>query len=238
MVMRRLVLVRHGQYDERDEGTKDLTALGKKQAQRVARALANERIDAVYSSTMLRARTTAAIVAESRKLLVASTPLLCECIPTKVGFYVPPSIIKEGREQADRAFIRFFKRSRAPRTEVVVCHGNIIRYFVAKAMGMDPLRWRNMAIYHASITDIRIHSDGRALLFSYNDVAHLPSKLRTMSAKAPKQTRASVERNIEPRTKAKKKKTETKTSTAGKTKASAKIDKKRVAEKRRALRPA
>ena len=199
MGVRRLLLVRHGQYDERDEGTKDLTTIGRQQATLIGRALSDERIDAVFSSTMLRARTTAALVAEPRKLLVASTPILCECIPTKVGFFVSPAIIREGKKQADRAFARFFKRSRHNRTELIVCHGNIIRYFVTRAMGMKPLAWRSMAIYHASITDIRIHPDGRAILFTYNDVAHLPPRLRTMSAKAPKNTAASVkpETNIE-----------------------------------------
>ena len=199
MGVRRLLLIRHGQYDERDEGTKDLTSLGKKQAKLICRALGDDRVDAVYSSTMLRARTTAALVAETRKLSVSSTPILCECIPTKVGFFIEPAVIREGKKQADRAFARFFKRSRHNRTELIVCHGNIIRYFVTRAMGMKLHAWRSMAIYHASITDIRIHSDGRAILFSYNDVAHLPARLRTMSAKAPKNTAASVkpETNIE-----------------------------------------
>ncbi|MGH7329186.1 MAG: hypothetical protein ACREJX_12620, partial [Polyangiaceae bacterium] len=81
---------------------------------------------------------------------------------------------------------------------------------------MNPIAWRSMAIYHASVTDIRIHSDGRAILFSYNDVAHLPAKLRTMSAKAPKQTMEKT-------------KTETKTKTEARAK---------VRAKKRALKPA
>ena len=149
-------------------------------------------------------------------MLIASTPLLCECIPTKVGFYIPAATIRDGRKQADRAFARFFKRTRTSRTELVVCHGNIIRYFIARAMGMKLTAWRSMAIFHASITDIRIHSDGRAILFAYNDVGHLPAKLRTMSAKAPK----SMVRKME---------TETKT---------AKKAKAKVRAKKRALKPA
>jgi serine/threonine-protein phosphatase PGAM5 len=147
---------------------------------------------------MLRARTTAALIADGRSMMVQSTPLLCECIPTKVGFYLPPETIADGKKQADRAFARFFKKSRTTRTELIVCHGNIIRYFVARALDVPGITWRKMAIYHASITEIRIHSDGRAVLFSYNDVAHLPHKLRTMSSAAPKKlrklTRASIEK--------------------------------------------
>ncbi len=199
MAGRRLLLIRHGQYDEREEGTKDLTALGRAQAKRIGKALVNDRIDAVFASTMLRARTTAALIAEDRKLMVHSTPLLCECIPTKIGFYIPPRTIAEGKKQADRAFARFFKKTKTTRTELIVCHGNIIRYFVARALGVPGTTWRKMAIFHASITEIRIHSDGRAVLFSYNDVAHLPPRLRTMSGARPKMLKqllsASVKKN-------------------------------------------
>ncbi len=198
MAARRLLLIRHGQYDEREEGTKDLTATGRAQAKRIGKALAHDTIDAVYASTMLRARTTAALIAEDRQLLVQSTPLLCECVPTKIGFYIPPDVIADGKKQADRAFDRFFKKTRVTRTELIVCHGNIIRYLVARALDVPGIAWRRMAIHHASITEIRIHSDGRAILFAYNDVAHLPLKLRTMSAAAPKTikklTTASIEK--------------------------------------------
>lgn len=207
MAARRLFLIRHGQYDEREEGTKDLTATGRAQAKRVGRALRHEQVDAIYASTMLRARTTAALIAEERdpgdnKMLVQSTELLCECVPTKIGFYIPPSTILEGKNQADRAFARFFKKTKTTRTELIVCHGNIIRYLVTKALGLPPLAWRKMAIFHASMTEIRIHSDGRAILFSYNDVGHLPRKLRTMSGAAPKAleklTKASIAKNSKP----------------------------------------
>src|ERR1017187_1492089 len=89
MAVRRLLLIRHGQYDEREDGTKDLTETGRAQAKRIGHALRDDHIDAVYASTMLRARTTAALIAEERNLLVQSTPVLCECIPTKIAFYIP-----------------------------------------------------------------------------------------------------------------------------------------------------
>ena len=58
-----LILVRHGlpERQELDDGRADppLAALGREQAERVADWLAQERIDAVYSSPMRRARETA-----------------------------------------------------------------------------------------------------------------------------------------------------------------------------------
>jgi probable phosphoglycerate mutase len=55
-----LILVRHGLPERRDD-TADppLSPMGHEQARRVAAWLAHERIDAVFSSTMLRARQTA-----------------------------------------------------------------------------------------------------------------------------------------------------------------------------------
>src|SRR5580693_770429 len=56
----KLVLIRHG-LPERREDTSDppLSAVGRDQAQRVARYLADDGIDAVFASTMLRAIETA-----------------------------------------------------------------------------------------------------------------------------------------------------------------------------------
>jgi broad specificity phosphatase PhoE len=73
----RLLLVRHGQthsnighaLDTSYPGA-ELTDLGHQQAQRLAASLAGERIDVVAASTLLRARQTAAPVAEARGLSV------------------------------------------------------------------------------------------------------------------------------------------------------------------------
>ena len=55
-----LILVRHG-LPERDDSSADppLTSEGRQQAAQVAAHLAGERIDAIYSSTMIRAVQTA-----------------------------------------------------------------------------------------------------------------------------------------------------------------------------------
>ncbi|MER5404221.1 histidine phosphatase family protein [Streptomyces sp. NPDC002769] len=73
----RLILVRHGQTPSNVEFLLDtatpgpgLTALGEKQAAALPQALADEKIDALYASTLTRAQLTAAPLAAARGLEV------------------------------------------------------------------------------------------------------------------------------------------------------------------------
>ncbi len=82
--MTTLLLVRHGETDwnlqRRVQGHSDtpLNDTGRRQAETLADELAGERIDAVYSSDLLRAHETARIVARRRGLDVTATPDLRE----------------------------------------------------------------------------------------------------------------------------------------------------------------
>jgi serine/threonine-protein phosphatase PGAM5 len=184
---RRVFLVRHGQYDEREEGSLDLTALGREQARRAGRALAHLRFDVAYVSTLVRAETTAAIVLAGRrpKIALKRTTLLRECMPTSVpGIVVPALEITKGRAQADRAFARFFTATRHNRTELLVCHGNIIRYLVCRALGVPGKTWARLGTHHAAISEIRVRADGQTRVMAYNDTGHLLPKQRTVSGVA------------------------------------------------------
>jgi serine/threonine-protein phosphatase PGAM5 len=180
---RTILLVRHGQYAPEDGGK--LTELGREQADHTGKwifeHLAETRVDALWSSTLPRARETAQIIAKSiTRSRVRAVGVLREGMYSKVkGYDVPAGEREEDRKRADEAWARFFRTSRADRFEIVVCHGNLIRYFVCRAIHISVMRWTRMNSNHCSMTRVLIRDTGAVRVVSYNETAHLPVKLVT-----------------------------------------------------------
>ncbi len=186
-----LYLIRHGQYeidDPRppDEG-KALTPLGIAQARLVAARLRGMDVefDDIVASTMTRARQTAAVIHQSfPDLDVRMTRLLRECTPPTwrkdVMAETPAAEAEACRARLEEAYEKYFQPSPdEDLDEIVVCHGNVIRYFVTKALNVDEMAWLQMSIDNCSITVIEVREDGRLKLIRYNDAAHMPAELRT-----------------------------------------------------------
>lgn len=82
--MTTILLARHGESDWNRDGRwqghadRPLTDRGREQARELAERLAATELDAVYSSDLVRARETAAIVAEPHRLTVQELPALRE----------------------------------------------------------------------------------------------------------------------------------------------------------------
>jgi serine/threonine-protein phosphatase PGAM5 len=192
MTLRTLYLIRHGQYEtgdpHRDGGS--LTPLGNKQAQYVAKAFAQIPVHTIYASTMLRAVETANIIAKTIEMSYQTTELLREAIPS-----IPPRIaeqilalmkndpnlthesIHEERKRADAAFEHFFTaaaENAQPINELLVCHGNILRYLICRAIDINVDTWAKMNINHCGISSISIDSQGRMRLVTHNETRHLP----------------------------------------------------------------
>jgi len=189
IAIRRILLVRHGQYDEAGSGR--LTALGERQAIVTGRALSGLRVQSIVSSTLVRAVETADILAPSfPDSRVTRSALLCECIPTplpaSLRIEVAKAQIRADRKRADLAFAKFFRPSRKPRTDVIVCHGNIIRYFACRVLEAPARAWVRMQSLHCGITEVVVLPSGDARLVSYNETGHLPRRMRTMSNVASK----------------------------------------------------
>lgn len=90
--------------------------------------------------------------------------------------------IEEGFEQAQTAWEKYFIPTRgADRHEVIVCHGNLMRYFVMRALMVPPETWCNTNLYNCGISEITITSDGKVSLLSHNDSGHLPNEMKTLS---------------------------------------------------------
>jgi serine/threonine-protein phosphatase PGAM5 len=197
MTLRMLYLIRHGQYDtgiqHRDGGS--LTKLGQEQANYAAQAVAHLPITAIHVSTMIRAIETAKVISKAVKVELQTTDLLREAIPS-----IPPRIaehilalmqadpslthetIHEERKRADAAFEHFFT---APEEggpnihELLVCHGNILRFLCCRALDINIDTWAKMNIYHCGISSISIDAQGRMRLVTHNETRHLPPQYVT-----------------------------------------------------------
>jgi serine/threonine-protein phosphatase PGAM5 len=189
---RNIVLVRHGNYV--DDPAADprlgphLSPIGVAQAHLVGARLAGmpARFDALYASPLQRARDTAAVIAQDfpgRDVEVVDD--LAECTPptrrAEITSREKPEDLAACQAQLDRVFARFFRPATGghEETDLLVCHGNVIRYLVTRALGVDTSAWLEMSPGHASITRIRVEADGRFKVISVGDVGHLPPNLLT-----------------------------------------------------------
>ena len=178
MARRVLVLVRHGQYDTDLGAEGQLTALGREQIARTARRLRRIRFDVAHASTLPRALESAEIACGALGLSFRRTPLLREGFPTKVKGYEAGNVTSD-RARFERAFDRFFATPTKSSTELIVCHGNIIRYFVCRALGVPISRWLRLGTNHAAITRIVVKDTGVVGLAAFNETAHLPKRYVT-----------------------------------------------------------
>jgi len=187
---RTIILVRHGAYvaDPKDASPgPGLSPLGIAQAKLVAARLAGMpgSFDALRTSPLTRAHETAKIIAaELPGVALEIVPDLAECTPSTRR---KEAIAKEKPEdlaacaaRLDALFARLFVPAQGKeRREILVCHGNVIRSLITRALGVDPEAWLEMSVAHASLTQIRVEPDGRFRVISIGDTGHIPPNLQT-----------------------------------------------------------
>ena len=89
-------------------------------------------------------------------------------------------------EVLNEAFNQLFvPATGAARSDVVVCHGDVIRYFVMKALGVDTKAWLGMSVAHASLTVILVRADGSMTVLAVGDVGHLPPNMQSWGDSDP-----------------------------------------------------
>jgi len=166
---RTIIFVRHGQAQYDPE---KLTPLGRQQAELAARCIEPLKPSKLYSSTMPRARETAGIIGAKIELKPLSKRFFSEgFLPGTQGFFeeldkkcsrAERLKIREKARAAqllrDRAFEFIFKVPKVGQScEVVVAHGNVIRHWVCKSLGIDPeSNWKAFDVMNASLTAVRI----------------------------------------------------------------------------------
>ena len=188
---RTIILVRHGYYlPDANADPKlgpHLAPIGVAQAHLAGARLAGlpTRFDTLYVSPVQRARDTAAVIAgafRGRHFEVVDD--LAECTPptrrTEATVDEKPADLVACKQQFDRLFAHYFTPAHGhAQTELMVCHGNVIRNMVVRALGVDSAAWLEMSVGNASITKILIEPDGRFKVIAVGDVGHIPPSLRT-----------------------------------------------------------
>ena len=185
-----LLLIRHALPVRIDEGSVDgpadphLADLGRIQAKALADWLADERVDALWCSPMLRARETARPVAERLELDIVFDDGLAE-YDRDAASYIPIEELKaagdprwnevpEQPEHFKAVVVETVERIVAahPRQNVaVVCHGGVINAYAAHVVGIDdPLFF--LPVY-TSISRILAASSGERSISTLNEHAHL-----------------------------------------------------------------
>jgi serine/threonine-protein phosphatase PGAM5 len=195
---RRLLLVRHGQYDAKTiNGVTDgnLTEIGQAQAEHTAQFLKSLPVTAIRHSTLIRATETAQIIVASLpNVPMTASKHLCECVPAKPKAAEPlteqwqewlarqklaPSDYRQQAAQAQHAYKMLFS-STEPGLEVVVSSGNLIGYLIARAFGAPASHWIRTRVNLCSISKVFVTSNRSSvpLVESIGDMSHLPKELQ------------------------------------------------------------
>lgn len=192
--IRTLFLIRHGQYEPQNDNLPDsvnvLTPLGIAQARLVSERLKSMNINfsSLVSSTMSRARQTAEVISQDfPKLKLEQSDLIRECTPPSwrkdVMAGVDTTEREECAENLEKAFQKYFIPSPddEDRNDIIVCHGNVIRYFVTKVLKVDTEAWLQMSISNCSLTIIRVLPNENMKLDTFSDYGHIPENMRTFT---------------------------------------------------------
>lgn len=193
-----LVLIRHGMYDYDSTVTDDskgnaLNRLGHEQARLTGERLKRlpVRFRSLVASPYLRASETAADIGTALGIVPVIDTLVHECTPR---FESRPEYTRietdEGMAACEAnlqaAYGKYFVPTpEADTHDVIVCHGNVIRWLLCKSLGMDPLLWRRFTLGNGSLTVFAVAPDGVVRLAAYSDTGHIPVEKQTWTGRGP-----------------------------------------------------
>ncbi|XP_063929716.1 serine/threonine-protein phosphatase Pgam5, mitochondrial isoform X2 [Zophobas morio] len=185
--VRHIILIRHGQYnvEGQTDAERTLTRLGKVQAEYTGKRLQELGFPytSMVKSTMSRAQETGSIISTCLpQVPVNSCDLLVEGAPIPpeppVGHWKQEMHFFVDGARIEAAFRKYFHRASPKQQEdsyiLLVCHANVIRYFVCRALQLPAEAWLRMSLNHASITWLSITPSGRVILRCLGDSGHMP----------------------------------------------------------------
>jgi alpha-ribazole phosphatase len=198
----RLLLVRHGNTKlnnaKRFWGKTDveLSNQGIRQAEKLRDRLATEKINAIYASTLSRARVTAEIIAAKHHLEITTRTELSEInfgwleglTFEEIGKLHPEmtAVLSKwsmrpkfpGGESLDeldkrvQMFLKQLKNHKPKDTILIVAHAGTLRLMICNLLGIDLEHWRHIQLDLASLSIMETYPQG-AILSLLNDLCHL-----------------------------------------------------------------
>lgn len=192
---RHIILVRHGQYVHNDNDRfRILTDLGKQQSTLTGERLRSLGIkfNKMVVSTMTRAQETGGLIGEA--LTDAVEKDFCSLLREGAPYPIEPKssvwnphdrTYFRDNPRIEGAFRKYIHRADPKQTEdtydLLVCHANVIRYFVCRSLQFPLEGWGRMSIAHCGLTWLSILPNGRVSLRGLGDTGHLPPNLITYS---------------------------------------------------------
>jgi len=195
-----LILIRHGlpYRVEKKDGTAadpELSPKGIEQAQKLARWLQNEPLDAIYCSPLMRARMTAKPLSDVKGLDISIEPDVAE-VDAHASSYIPLEELKKSEPEKWRELLeigmeavfdgmqdletfreKIIKRIKQiiadnkGRKVAIVCHGGIINIWAAHILGLEKSLFFKPD--YTSISRFMASGSGVHSLVSLNETGHL-----------------------------------------------------------------
>lgn len=193
---RHVVFVRHAQPEAGDSegGSKHLTRKGMHQAELTGQRLQAlfGSVGAIYHSGSGEAEATVKVLRGymGKDCVVRESALFAEGLPTipsprpaALGVVSDEELLCDS-SRAEGAFRALMWRptGECPEkasVEVVVGHGNVIRYLTCRAVQLPPTAWSRLAAYHCAVTWLDLDCEGDVMLREFGGVGHLPPELVT-----------------------------------------------------------
>lgn len=192
-----LLIIRHALPVRRElaDGPADpeLSAIGHEQAAHLARYLADEHLDAIYSSPMRRANETAAPLAAELELDVVVRDGVAEWDQNSPE-YVPVEELKAANDPRWHAMMRgewegdvspeeFADRTITTIEQIIadhrgervaiVCHGGVINAYLAHVLGLPSATPGFFYPNYTSINRVAAASSGQRMVVTVNETSHL-----------------------------------------------------------------
>jgi alpha-ribazole phosphatase len=198
----KLLLVRHGRtrlhQADRFWGSTDipLSNTGIRQAEQLRDRLAKEKIHAVYTSKLSRARSTAEIIASQHNLKITACEELNECNFGYIEGLTFPEIQRLHPELAQvlngfdtlarfpggesfeelnsrvQHFLTKLNMHKPKETILIVAHGSPLQIMICHLLGIAVKHWRQIRLDLASLSILETYPQAN-ILSLLNDVSHL-----------------------------------------------------------------